>query len=487
MKLVMILHICCLVLVCFSHGLLGLPKQDESYAYYNEQEYKDDYDYGDEDTPSVEVEGAAAVLTHRPVIISEPINTDVDNGMTIRLPCVVDKLPGEIPIIWKKEDEKKTIIAMGSRIIEPEYQERATVMVDENGSTLTIGIAKFEDAGQYKCSVSVPNPPEIKHTVRIQAPPTIESSTPSLLEVSVGDDLTLNCKGKGSPKPTITWSRIGNNLPDGSQKTKGDSLNLSDVTRKHVGTYKCTASNDNGQGVSKLIEVVVNHAPEIEVSDSLVLAKSGDSAKLVCSVQAYPAPKVVWYKGDKRIRPSHRVTMESLASLHSLTVQDIQKADFGNYMCKASNSLGDDEKVMELSGFAKPAEFTSSASGSSKNTFLIEWTSKSMSRIEEFILEVATSPYGNWAEYSIKPSAVEGHEYAGKHFLSDLQPETPYKARVKSRNSEGWGGHSKIWNFATKGAVPSPASVAASAALASPTIVVLLINATLFFLRLNGQ
>ena len=143
----------------------------------------------------------------------------------------------------------------------------------------------------------------------ISAPPTIESSTPSLLEVSVGDDLTLNCKGKGSPKPTITWSRIGNNLPDGSQKTTGDSLNLSDVTREHVGTYKCTASNDNGQGVSKLIEVVVNHAPKIEVSDSLVLAKSGDSAKLGCYDQAYPTPEVVWYKGDKKIQTSDRVTM----------------------------------------------------------------------------------------------------------------------------------------------------------------------------------
>jgi len=426
MKLAMILHTFFFFLVCFSHGIIGLPKQDESYAYYNEQEYKDDYDYGDEDTPSIEVEGAATILTHRPVIISEPINTDVDNGMTIRLPCIVDKLPGEIPIIWRKEDEKKTIIAMGSRIIEPEYQERATVIVDENGRM-------------------------------------------------------------GSPKPTIIWSRIGNKMPDGSQKTKSDSLHFSDVTREHVGTYKCTASNENGQGVSKLIEVVINHAPKIEVSDSLVLAKSGNSAKLVCSITAYPSPKVVWYKGDKRIRPSDRVTMESLASLHSLTVQDIQTADFGNYMCKASNSLGSEETVMELSGFAKQAEFTSSASGSSENTFLIEWSSKSMSIIEEFILEVATSPSGNWAEYSIKPSAVEGYEYAGKHFLSDLQPATPYKARVKSRNSEGWGSHSNIWNFTTKGAVPSPASVTASAALASPTIVVLLINATLFFLRLNGQ
>ena len=66
--------------------LSGLPKQDENYTYYNEQEYKDEYDYGDEDTPSIEVEGAASILTHRPVIISEPINTDVDKGMTIRLP-----------------------------------------------------------------------------------------------------------------------------------------------------------------------------------------------------------------------------------------------------------------------------------------------------------------------------------------------------------------------------------------------------------------
>ena len=129
------------------------------------------------------------------------------------------------------------------------------------------------------------------------------------MEVSVGDNLTLNCKGKGSPKPTITWSRIGNNLPDGSQKIVGNSLHFSDVTINHAGTYKCTASNDNDQVDSKLIELVVKHAPEIEVSDSLVLAKSGDSAKLGCYDQAYPTPEVVWYKGDKKIQTSDRVTM----------------------------------------------------------------------------------------------------------------------------------------------------------------------------------
>ena len=58
---------------------------------------------------------------------------------------------------------------MGSRVIAPEYKDRATVMMDEHGSTLTIGIAKAEDRGLYKCSVAVRgDQPEVKHQVRIR-------------------------------------------------------------------------------------------------------------------------------------------------------------------------------------------------------------------------------------------------------------------------------------------------------------------------------
>ena len=82
---------------CKFCNVVGLPKQDENYAYYNEQEYTDDYDYGDDDTTVNDADGALddSLITHRPVIISESSKLDVDNGMTIRLPCFVDKLPGE--------------------------------------------------------------------------------------------------------------------------------------------------------------------------------------------------------------------------------------------------------------------------------------------------------------------------------------------------------------------------------------------------------
>ena len=64
----------------------------DGYQYYNEQEYQEEYDY-DDDILVNDVDDAT-IPSHRPAIISDSVVLDVDNGMTIRLPCSVDKLPG---------------------------------------------------------------------------------------------------------------------------------------------------------------------------------------------------------------------------------------------------------------------------------------------------------------------------------------------------------------------------------------------------------
>ena len=60
---------------------------------------------------------------------------------------------------------------MGKHIM-GDYSDRANVMVDDKGSVLTIGIAKNEDAGKYKCSVAVSTDdtknPVLKHDVSIR-------------------------------------------------------------------------------------------------------------------------------------------------------------------------------------------------------------------------------------------------------------------------------------------------------------------------------
>ena len=72
----------------------GFPNaRDDELQYYNDQyDEGDNYDYSDDEYKD-EQEDTNTIL-HRPSIISDPVKLDVDNGMTIRLPCNVDKLPG---------------------------------------------------------------------------------------------------------------------------------------------------------------------------------------------------------------------------------------------------------------------------------------------------------------------------------------------------------------------------------------------------------
>ena len=74
-----------------SHFVPGYPNREEEY--YNEQEYQYDYD---DDKVEYSEENRREEISFRPQIVSDPVKLDVDNGMTIRLPCLVDKLPGEI-------------------------------------------------------------------------------------------------------------------------------------------------------------------------------------------------------------------------------------------------------------------------------------------------------------------------------------------------------------------------------------------------------
>ena len=73
-----------------SKHLSGLPG---NYDYYNEQEYQEQYDYDDDILNDVDDD--ATIPSHRPTILSDSILLTVDSGTTIRLPCLVDKLPGE--------------------------------------------------------------------------------------------------------------------------------------------------------------------------------------------------------------------------------------------------------------------------------------------------------------------------------------------------------------------------------------------------------
>jgi len=445
--------------------------------YYND-DYNAEYDYDDD------------LQSHIPKIVSDPVNLVVDNGMTIRLPCVVDKLPEGVQIIWSKMDSMSTTIAIGTIVVDPEYRDRATVSVDERGSTLQIGIAQSEDAGKYKCSVAVRgDQPQLKHDVRIRAPPSVDLSTPSLLEVKKGDDVTLSCRAAGKPTPTVRWSRVGKMMPDGTADIASEVVTFSDVTRKHAGTYKCTASNGHGREASKLVEVVVEYSPEVEVTEMFVHShvspqQFGQSkVELVCNVHAHPQPSVLWEKDGQQITNVDRIKYNNIGSRHTLIIDQVEQEDFGKYFCKATNNLGSQQKVIELSELAPAAKFKSQPEGRSETEFLLEWSILSYTPVKEFKLEVSELGYNSWRSYRVSPSKEGAYHWAGKQFLSDLSPATQYKARVTAENSAGWSQAGRDWYFASLGAQPHSDTVTASAPPQRLTVLSLLAPLLVLLLR----
>ena len=71
----------------------------------------------------------------------------------------------------------------------------------------------------------------------------VESASQTVME---GDDVEFRCNASGIPTPSITWERLGSNLPGDAQDQNG-LLTIASVHPKDAGTYVCKAVNSEGE------------------------------------------------------------------------------------------------------------------------------------------------------------------------------------------------------------------------------------------------
>jgi len=268
--------------------------------------------------------------------------------------------------------------------------------------------------------------------------------------------VTLSCTAVGHPTPHLAWTREGKRMPNGEESITGEKITLENVSAAHAGTYKCTAANGNGHPVSNRIIVNIEYKPIVELEEVFVHTKAGNKVEIICKVIGHPHPTVEWRKdGDVINKNEARMQMNHYGKQHSLSIESVQKEDYGSYKCGATNYLGSAEAIQQISGKASPAQFKSSPRGTEDSSYLLEWTSMSYTPITEFHLETRQVESSTWRAYSVSPHA-DGELYhsAGKLYLTKLQLATAYQARVKSHNKEGMSGWSPVFTFATRGGEP---------------------------------
>uniref|UniRef100_A0A1B6E7S8 Ig-like domain-containing protein n=1 Tax=Clastoptera arizonana TaxID=38151 RepID=A0A1B6E7S8_9HEMI len=371
-------------------------------------------------------------------------------GDTLVLPCEVEDL-GNFVLLWRRGSSVLTADKI-MVIRDPRFR-----LVD--GFNLEIGNVMPQDAGDYVCQIGDGDNRDQIHTVEILVPPSIRTSPSSgQLTARKGGTITFECKASGNPVPSIVWSRKDNALPSGDKTIEGFSITLEKIDRHQAGVYQCTASNGVGEPVTVDMQLDVLYPPEIEVERSWVHSGEGYEAQLVCIVHGEPAPNLVWFQDSFLLEQTEKRSMESRGNKHTLTVRNVQGADFGNYSCVAENSLGKAKKYMELSGRPSPAEFRSVPFSRAKDSYNLTWVVESYPPLEEvrllyrkIMMNDTYSHPGKWHDVLLQPTNEETFSHLMSYNIRGLEPATAFEAIVQAKNRYGWNEVSDLYQFYTRG------------------------------------
>ena len=146
------------------------------------------------------------------------------------------------------------------------------ISVEQSGAStswkLIIRGVRREDAGAYMCQINAePMKYQTAYLDITEAPDIDDRATPSEVHVMELAPLRITCLASGRPAPKISWKRedgieIRNDTcKDIRHKTHTTNsmghLCINKVTRNHMATYLCIASNGVLPIMSKRIHLIV--------------------------------------------------------------------------------------------------------------------------------------------------------------------------------------------------------------------------------------
>lgn len=219
------------------------------------------------------------------------------------------------------------------------------------------------------------------------------------------NEVSLECKVSGNPKPQIYWQKDNTLLPLDSGKYKyvdsGDGITqliITEPIKADTGLYTCYAENDSGQmKISKFLDisdyvqkltqkrtlqkVIQETEPTVSTSsnerESSVQLKSkikdeklkltaetamkpmfiseGNKAQLIFYVSGH-IEEVYWLRGDERVTKDMRHKMYNINGAISLEIHNARIDDTGIYKCVVRNNRNTIENCCHLTVYDQRAD-----------------------------------------------------------------------------------------------------------------------------------
>ncbi|XP_069137528.1 opioid-binding protein/cell adhesion molecule-like isoform X2 [Argopecten irradians] len=301
------------------------------------------------------LENTSSDIVDSPIFDTRPENVTVLAGQTATLPCQVDSLGKQYKVVWMSP--KTILISKGDRRLMDDDRMSVERPYDPDWN-LHIRKVRYDDRGMYKCTVNT-NPVSVKFVhLRVDVAPDINEEWSSGNQVvNEGSTVELHCNASGVPPPNIRWYRqtkYTSTMEKEPIGTPGEILFIHNISRYCDGIYECVASNGVAEDESKEIKVDVQFKPEVQLLTTRMGHYVGKETILSCVIAASPQAAVFWRKGDKKLVTEYGKYRSDVFhdQPHTLTlnlqIHNLQKEDFGNYTCEASNKLGGDSENMVL-------------------------------------------------------------------------------------------------------------------------------------------
>lgn len=273
--------------------------------------------------------------------------TDVQYGDEILLVCKATK---EGEMIWfKGEDEID--------------DEEIVSKVDYTTSQLRIEKASLSDAGRYNCKFETDegHKDEDYFDLYVYEGPAFRG-TKVYHEFLEGADGVVPCLGTGKPAVDVSWLKDGELISSTPgirvRKLPDNTLHIDKVKRSDAGTYICRA-HIKGRPIYQdlYVSVVINAPPTVHIKEEVkkVIAGPETNVSLSCLVDGLPKPNITWTM-PVEFDASHHLYNSDRSQL---TILSVVRADYGEYVCTASNKIAESSATFMLHVFESPEVFIS--------------------------------------------------------------------------------------------------------------------------------